>query len=1300
MNAMEQILSQPVIYQVGWALVHFLWQAVAVGVLLGIALLVLRNRRANVRYITACIALLLMAILPAVTMQVMWEPPSRIDLASPISAAKIIISTPPASANADHPIEPAAIVAAGVSLPPQLWHKRAATILENHLPWIVAGWLTGVMLLSIRLLASWLWTQQIKHSRTLPVPTRRQEQFLDLARRIGVSRPVRLLESALTAVPIVIGHLRPVILLPASALTGLTPSQLEAILIHELAHIRRYDYLVNLIQTVIETLLFYHPAVWWVSRRIRIERENCCDDLAVQFCGDRLTYARALVTMEELRQDHGQLAVAADGGSLLSRIQRLVNLPTNSFASPRWMAGMAGLATVIILLTGLTLSTYVLAADKSQDQKTDLSSDQLLQKISKTYTSARQEFRNVEIVASVREYQWNAGGKNWIRTPARTHVRAWYEKCPPGKVRIEFDPEIHPWMGGPTPYGENRDLLAYDGNTFRKIDFVYNGRFYESRISDKQKGWNRVLPSTSMYTGLRLTPFDADQGIFRLLFEALEDKKKWFGRQNIYIHAQTIQQNGQPIVKLEIGRHPSSITDIYYLDPAKNFALISYEWWWTDRKDNRRFLMSSVHVDAWKKIRNSLLFPTHAVSQWLNQRNQPDKKLMSIYQAQSVNFFDPAKSDILFTASDIELGKRTAQMPIGPLTVKPIPSFEEPSVPANMPVVDMVILPQKQKSENAAEGKFELDRPIQVSVKSPAGKYEKMEIRWVEFRKVKNDLKATAFVSYPSGPKAKWQIGIELLDKQNKVLAQAKTYLENRGIILGVPAMMESNLEFNFGPYNAVADVVTFKITVTRISEEDNAGATAGSSSRVLKSTVGQADRGTKQKPVSKGSPSVIFGLTIPCSLPASDFLGDTRAFIDFRTGKTFVFPSFVPIDNSQWRTLAPTQFDARWHGTHPPLTQLSCFGWDALPRTFLFRTRDGQKGLVQIIDVRDDFEVLFLRYKLIEAAPSGEFRQAGSPDPALGYWKNDLVQGAELTYMRHMRKGKNSGDNGIAPELWTEPVRELKPLYVYTHMANLVVVLKKTDQVEEGLYIALPISSSIPDGGSDGFVLTAKKDGVYHFTRYALPRDFPKPTVSSQPATQPAGKKMVVLGSIDGWGKESEGVQIRLRSETKKWRPNELITLYGDFRNQSNRPFWFFPTQWYGILKVDDKLYTRSVQLSMPATVLKPGETYPDIPLKLTDVWHTHSGGEPLKLSPGRHIVQFIPVRLLPLPEDKGPFPNPHSNLVEIEIYPLSFSTPTTQPTEQEPRATAGSSSRGLKSTVGQADRGTRQFPAAPANR
>ena len=144
-----------------------------------------------------------------------------------------------------------------------------------------------------------------------------------IARRLGVRRSVRLLSSARVLVPAVIGWLRPAILLPAAVVAGMPAAHLDAILAHELAHIRRSDFLVNVLQSAAEVLLFYHPAVWWVSRQIRVERELCADDLAVAVSGDRVTYAAALTSLESLRAEPLAIAIVS-GDDLLTRVRRLL----------------------------------------------------------------------------------------------------------------------------------------------------------------------------------------------------------------------------------------------------------------------------------------------------------------------------------------------------------------------------------------------------------------------------------------------------------------------------------------------------------------------------------------------------------------------------------------------------------------------------------------------------------------------------------------------------------------------------------------------------------------------------------------------------------------------------------------------------------------------------------------------------------------------------------------------------------------------------------------------------------------
>src|SRR5881392_4109170 len=230
---------------------------------------------------------------------------------------------------------------------------------ELLLPWIVVLWLTGVVALSLRLASGWLAARRLRALGIRPAPEPCVAALHRLAARLRVSRPVRVLESAVLQVPAVLGWVRPVILVPASALTGLTPLQLDALLAHELAHVRRYDYLVNLIQSVIETLLFYHPAVWWISARVRDEREHCCDDLAVAVCGDAHFYASALLGMERLRVTTPPLALSAAGGSLMGRVRRLVAPPPLEIF-PRWTAGVLAASLVLaasgsrLLRTGAT----------------------------------------------------------------------------------------------------------------------------------------------------------------------------------------------------------------------------------------------------------------------------------------------------------------------------------------------------------------------------------------------------------------------------------------------------------------------------------------------------------------------------------------------------------------------------------------------------------------------------------------------------------------------------------------------------------------------------------------------------------------------------------------------------------------------------------------------------------------------------------------------------------------------------------------------------------------------------------
>jgi uncharacterized protein (TIGR03435 family) len=230
--------------------------------------------------------------------------------------------------------------------------------------WALPIWSMGVLLFSVRL--AWGCAHAFALGRRSdPADEPVLAIVRAVGRRMGIGRPVRVLISALSDGPSVIGWLRPVILLPPAAAMGLTPQQLEAVLAHELAHIRRWDYLVNVFQVVAETVFFYHPAVWWTSSRIRLERELCCDDLAVRSCGDPLCYAQALTTLEKRRVSAPAMAVAGTGGPLLYRIQRLLGVSTRAHGLSLWPGVLA--IFLVLMSAALNLNLTQLLAQTGAD---------------------------------------------------------------------------------------------------------------------------------------------------------------------------------------------------------------------------------------------------------------------------------------------------------------------------------------------------------------------------------------------------------------------------------------------------------------------------------------------------------------------------------------------------------------------------------------------------------------------------------------------------------------------------------------------------------------------------------------------------------------------------------------------------------------------------------------------------------------------------------------------------------------------------------------------------------------------
>jgi predicted nucleic acid-binding Zn-ribbon protein/Zn-dependent protease with chaperone function len=303
----------------------------------------LRNERPQARYAVSCIALALCLALPIIGV---WRG---------MQADTVIAGTPVAAALATNVVDSVALPDQAPVARPTPWHST----LQGQLPSIVALWSLGAGLLALRMALGMMWVGRIGRSRTSASHPRWQRRLDRLAEKMDIVCSVRLRVTSDLASPVVAGCLKPVVLVPAALIANMPLDLLEALLAHELAHIRRHDYLVNLIQSAIESLLFYHPVVWWLSKQIRIEREQIADDLAARAVGDPRRLALALHELDQFQQDqihHRQpdgfagaldLVPAANGGHLMSRIQRLIR-PNQHALDWKMALPIIGLAAVCV----------------------------------------------------------------------------------------------------------------------------------------------------------------------------------------------------------------------------------------------------------------------------------------------------------------------------------------------------------------------------------------------------------------------------------------------------------------------------------------------------------------------------------------------------------------------------------------------------------------------------------------------------------------------------------------------------------------------------------------------------------------------------------------------------------------------------------------------------------------------------------------------------------------------------------------------------------------------------------------
>ena len=422
MTAVQQFLQSTLINapwaeRIGWTLVHSLWQVALIALGYALVSLMFRKQEAKVRYACGCVALLAMIGFTVGTFLMLPVDSASLgtDLNSTSAGAALPIDTGANLPQSDAPSAPIEVVsefpvddrAAQTVLEPSPADEPAllavfsSEALRPWMPLVTLVWLLGVVVLSFRPIGGWLHVRRLQGRGLSSLSDSLQQIAKRSARSLGVTRMVRFAQSTLVAVPTVVGFLRPLVLLPVSTVSGLAVREIELILIHELAHIRRQDYLVNLAQTVIESLLFFHPAMWWLSAQIRMERENCCDDIAVAVSGNRAGYVEALTRLEEQRLASSVMALAATGGSLLGRVQRLLGQPHAEFGYRSVTACLTGLLVIGLFSLTLAMGTTPEAPPVESDREAMLAFARALEvgdKVAEQLTVTIEKFGATPIV--------------------------------------------------------------------------------------------------------------------------------------------------------------------------------------------------------------------------------------------------------------------------------------------------------------------------------------------------------------------------------------------------------------------------------------------------------------------------------------------------------------------------------------------------------------------------------------------------------------------------------------------------------------------------------------------------------------------------------------------------------------------------------------------------------------------------------------------------------------------------------------------------------------------------------------
>ncbi len=569
-----EFLSQPLWQRLGLTLVHFLWQGLAVAVLVGAFVTVFRLKHGNARYVAYLLAFTAMIVCPIVTFTAIDLGISpNTELVAEIQSVEVVDSSSYTVLSAGDILTEAgtpdpAMPALADSIP---LGQRISGWLNVSMPWALAIWIVGVIVLSVRLIMGLVGVYRWRHHLE-PLPETLAQRVASLSEGLGMRGFSRVFISPNVLQAMAVGYLRPMVLLPAAMVTQMQPEMLEAVIAHELAHIRRLDLWVNLAQRVTETLLFYHPAVWWLSNCLRSERELCCDELAVKTTGQRLTYATTLESVSRSRFTAKQPVLAAglgeDNKPTLSRVRHILGLCPTQRNCPFWLAGVIA----VLFLAALVIPTTMALTNKSDENSMDL------------------ESVVVEGIVANRE-KFECGILAW-------NSKQFNDRDYKGRPAAELAGQYELWWDGKkmaTKY--LKDQVCLDSQDLEGpywIEKQQGGNSYDGGVLSRNPDFredNWLGPIITRWRGL-----GSQDWLIRQNSKAENISKDW----------SVVEDNGVKLIKLTTRNMNETSRDygaysVSDYDPSKGYGLINEEWYNPDSspRGKRTVRMLEVIPGGW-----------------------------------------------------------------------------------------------------------------------------------------------------------------------------------------------------------------------------------------------------------------------------------------------------------------------------------------------------------------------------------------------------------------------------------------------------------------------------------------------------------------------------------------------------------------------------------------------------------------------------------------------------------------------------------------------------------------------------